>query len=1422
MDMQKIVHIRTAVVTYFLLVLFSPGSIVAAQGDPIGFSLSGASVTEKDTFTIALNAETLLTGREVYAYRFQVTYSPSYVEFLGMEGTGPVLSGWDAPVVNSMNAGTLVLAGAGAQPLSGSGEMINLRFRSLRSGNAWISFNTTESYLNEGNPASAYVNGLVSAAAISVPNISPDNAQLYIGGEVKMTVSGGEAPYTYAVSDPLVAQVTGGDTIRATGPGTTRVSVTDGNGEVSVTTGVFDVRAIRMDQEEVSVWPADTFYVPVRLEIAPGTSVYSGRFELAHSGSLTGLQGDVLQGDFPAIISNHAKSGRMTVSFASSTGITGNGLLCYLAFRASSSGNQFVRFENMRFNESLLAWTTQSNYYVNVRALPTLSMSPNSGTLMWGEQVKLNVSNGTAPYTYRVSDPEIASVDIQGNLTAITGGQVRVTATDVNGATMTSGVFTVTDNRVTIYDAEGVLDTETRVPILTSSLPQGKAVFSYLANVSFDNTYLEFVRTESAGNNGLVQASLSGNTIEMAGALSQGVSSGVLGYLVFNIRNALPINGTTVVNIHSFSANEQSLISSLESGSVRRVEQTSYRPVAIAGLDFSLQEGTAGQLDGSASFDLDNDPLTYTWTAPGGILLDDPASPTTGFIAPYVEEDTEFIFTLVVSDGTNDSDPAEVRVTVLQVNYPPEANAGPDANYVEGSSVSLNGSLSFDPDGDALSFTWQALDGIVLFNANSINPSFILPQVAENTSYRFTLVVNDGAVNSAKDTVVITAINVNKKPVAFAGGDFRVEENAQASLDGSLSFDADNDALTYRWTAPPEVTLSSETVASPAFTAPAVIRDSVLRFELVVNDGSRDSDPDAVLVTVENLDILNTATQLTGVTLADMDSAVIDTTAAMVTLYLPYGTDIRSLSPQFALSEGAMLQPGNGSIQNFSVPVYYRVTAEDGITSRLWKVEVFSGEISVARTLEPGWNWLSLNVAPQDRDINTLFGGLALEEMDYLKSTSYSSVYFNATGWFGNLSVFPQHRVLKFKKGTGEQLVVAGREINPAIIPLPVTEGWNDLPYLLRTNATPGTALDPATLPGGEVLLKGASGVSVYYAGSGWTGELDSLRVLHGYRIHVASPGNLYYDPAAATKKSASTKAGNAGAETQNYAGTAKAGNAGVDTQKKSGSAAGTEENAMGTAATGTEEKAMGAAATGTQKNAMGAAAVDRSALIAAYGLAPHAYEYSATMIAEAVSADGYPATREGDVLVALDGSETRGVAPASYVPALDRYIFIMSIYAHNEGAPVTFSIHREGEEGPVQADLSLNFSHDEIIGAAYEPQALLISDLYLGAGNAVRNSLEVYPNPATDQLFLRSPAEVREIRMYDLSGKQVLHIFPHSRGETDAGGIPDADRSVQDALVPHAASITIDVHQLEQGIYMLEAVTGEEVLVKKIVKTSR
>ncbi|MBN2699446.1 MAG: T9SS type A sorting domain-containing protein [Bacteroidales bacterium] len=1330
--MSKRLHHRAFVAGFILASLLGWGGSLSAQTTPIGFSLSNASITEKDTFEIALSADSILTGRSVYAYRFYITYSPTYFEFLSMEGTGSILSDWGIPVLNSSNAGTLVMAGAGTEPLSGSGEMIYLKFRSLRSGNAYISFNTTESYLNERNPPSIFTNGYIVAAARSYPNIYPDQAQMFIGAEVQMSVSGGEAPFIYSVSNPLVAQINDGSRVRAIGPGTTRVTVTDANGETSSTTGLFDVRAIRMDLEEVGVWPSDSFYIPVKLEVAPGTTVYSGRFELAHSTGLSGLPGDILQGDFPVMIENNTKTGRMTVSFASSSGITGNGVLCYLYFRANTSGNQNVHFENMRFNEILLAWTVKSNYYINVYSLPTLNMVPNSGTLMWGETLKINVYNGTAPYTWSVSDPSLASINSQGNLTAITGGEVRVTATDANGATVTSGWFTISDHQVSVYPADGILDTDTRVPVISSSLPSGKAIFGFKAGFSFDGNYLEFVRAEPAGGSGLVQAVLTGTNIEVAGAFSQGVGSGIIGYLVFRIRNTLPINSSTPVNITSFSGNENSLYSVRLNGSVRRMEQVSYRPVAIAGLDFSIQEGNNGQLDGTASFDLDNDPLTYYWSTPEGFILNDPASATPGFIAPYVSENTVYTMSLVVSDGTDESDPDEVSVTVLQVNLKPVADAGADAGYVEGSSVSLDGGNSYDPDGDMLSYSWTSLDGIVLFNPTSLEPSFILPQVSESRTYRFTLVVNDGAMSSARDTVRITAINVNKKPVAYAGGDFSLDEKEEGQLDGTLSYDLDNDPLTYRWTPPAGINLSSPTVPDPTFTAPAVHRDSVLQFTLVVNDGIRDSDPDVVRATIVNLDSLSRETLIDSVYMTALDSFAIDTTLAIVTLFLPYGLDVRAIAPGFTLSRAASVSPASGSVHDFSMSFYYRVTAEDGVTSRLWRVEVYRPEREVQRALNAGWNWISLNVQPPDATIGTLFGGLSLADRDYIKSAEYSAIYYDATGWFGNLNAFPQNRMVKLKKSIAEELVIEGLEINPAITFIPLVKGWNDIAYLLKSDRDIDAALVTASIPAGDVLLKGLGGSAVYYAGSGWAGELETLQVLHGYKIHVQSAGSLMYNPSGISKKSIST-------EGQSH-----------------------------------------------------------ESLMKEYGLQPERFEYSSTLIAEAVNEEGESLTESGSVITACHGDEIRGVSGAIFIPAIGKYLFILTYYSNDEAQEIRFRLNSPSDNSEYESGLFISFRPDDITGDAYNPYRMVISGI-----NRVRDGkddpwISVYPNPVSESMTVNAAEPIKKMRLFDLTGKMIL------------------------ACTPAGQTYTVPTERLEPGIYTLEVETANGISVRKVIKTSR
>ena len=62
--------------------------------------------------------------------------------------------------------------------------------------------------------------------------------------------------------------------------------------------------------------------------------------------------------------------------------------------------------------------------------------------------------------------------------------------------------------------------------------------------------------------------------------------------------------------------------------------------------------------------------------------------------------------------------------------------------------------------------------------------------------------------------------------------------------------DPEGESLTYAWTAPSGITLSSNTVARPTFTAPDRDGDYTLTFSLVVNDGTSDSAPDTVVISV--------------------------------------------------------------------------------------------------------------------------------------------------------------------------------------------------------------------------------------------------------------------------------------------------------------------------------------------------------------------------------------------------------------------------------------------------------------------------------------------------------------------------------------------------------------------------------------------
>ena len=111
---------------------------------------------------------------------------------------------------------------------------------------------------------------------------------------------------------------------------------------------------------------------------------------------------------------------------------------------------------------------------------------------------------------------------------------------------------------------------------------------------------------------------------------------------------------------------------------------------------------------------------------------------------------------------------------------PAAANRGPVA-LVSGPGVvslthprtlTLDGSGSYDLDGDALTFAWTQIDGptVTLQGTDTTTPAFETPALAESATLRFQLVVNDGNGDSAPADVSVTLVPVSTQAAATKSG----------------------------------------------------------------------------------------------------------------------------------------------------------------------------------------------------------------------------------------------------------------------------------------------------------------------------------------------------------------------------------------------------------------------------------------------------------------------------------------------------------------------------------------------------------------------------------------------------------------------------------------------------------------------------
>jgi len=267
-------------------------------------------------------------------------------------------------------------------------------------------------------------------------------------------------------------------------------------------------------------------------------------------------------------------------------------------------------------------------------------------------------------------------------------------------------------------------------------------------------------------------------------------------------------------------------------------------PVVDAGPNQTVVGGTVVTLAGTGT-DPNGEPVTFQWTQLEGapVALTDNNAPTTTFTAPIQKQLLRFELTVTDEDGAETADSVEVLVP----NHVPIAVTSADLTISGGDLVTLDGTASSDLDGDSLSYQWTQLAGekVFLGNDSTAKVTFTAPSV--KGTLRFELIVSDGEVVSQPAEVIYTV--KNNAPVAVGSAVQCAAPKALVELNGSDSFDADGDDLTFYWTqiGGPMVITYDKGQPTPKFTAPDNLNTTV-KFLLVVGDGDTMSAPTVVSV----------------------------------------------------------------------------------------------------------------------------------------------------------------------------------------------------------------------------------------------------------------------------------------------------------------------------------------------------------------------------------------------------------------------------------------------------------------------------------------------------------------------------------------------------------------------------------------------
>ncbi|MDH5547512.1 MAG: S8 family serine peptidase [Gammaproteobacteria bacterium] len=296
--------------------------------------------------------------------------------------------------------------------------------------------------------------------------ISPMRADLMPGETLAFRVSGGTAPYTWSVSDNLIASIDNAGVLIANQAGAVTVTVTDLSGN-SVTSNAINISELAIVADNTTVRINET----VNLIVKGGKPPYQWRVTNSNianvdaEGILTAVNPGSIRVTIMDANGNIGRSQVILITnsaalnvFVRDNVISVNGTTTIKVsggtppYNWTNSNPSVVRVDEntgtvtgLRTGNAVISVTDSTGVMVASDTLEVRAvfLTPANSNIEVGQTVSYSVSGGVAPYRWEVSNTGIASIDSTGLLRGIATGAVTVNVFDRDNVKMSATVTVV-------------------------------------------------------------------------------------------------------------------------------------------------------------------------------------------------------------------------------------------------------------------------------------------------------------------------------------------------------------------------------------------------------------------------------------------------------------------------------------------------------------------------------------------------------------------------------------------------------------------------------------------------------------------------------------------------------------------------------------------------------------------------------------------------------------------------------------------------------------------------------------------------------------------------------------------------------------------------------------------------------------------